>query len=420
MPKPEALGPTVVRDESEELPLQPKQRKLKKSKKLQQAETGGVAKAEAEATAIATPPAPSEEEKQQFSETLGKLNANLHHLIVSYDSEATESSSGGESCDEFEGYEPESVKTVPLRKRAKYSWLKNRAGIASRWTWLTAQIADLEYRIRQQTELYRQIRQMKGPLYLGDQQQHIQQLQQPTPVPSINRQSVFRLEAEEGAEGAKKRLLIKGPADPISNPEETVCARTRPVKGIKKRCVMTTAGFYRVSARAAKESTVSCGCLRPTLTCAICYGRSNHSLVPDPAFHDRAKTLALLDHSYHQVLSRQSTDISTEVVLSQKLKNRSWMMEGGASAAAVNNDQALGLHHHANLSGSNTPGLAKSAILFWFWFLDSMLPSLDSTKASSFYTYRRKKLKLKDIPGHCTETQDKPQYHTFFLRNGIF
>jgi len=312
---------------------QPK-RKIKKSKKLLLAEAAAAEAAAAAKAEAAIPPAPSEENKQQFNETLGKLNVNLRHLIQSYDSEATESSSGGESCDEFEGFDPESVKTVPLRKRAKYSWLKNRAGIASRWTWLTAQIADLEYRIRQQTELYRQIRSMKGPLFLGEPPRSAT----PAAVPTANRQSVFTLTAagaatdEGGGSGGSggTRLVVKGPADPVPEPEEAVCARTRPVKSIKKRCVMTTAGFYRVSARAAKESNVSCGCLRPHFTCAICYGRSNHALAPDPVFHDRAKTMALLDHSYHQVLSRPSTDVPVEVVLSKKLKNRSWMLEGGA------------------------------------------------------------------------------------------
>ena len=33
-----------------------------------------------------------------------------------------------------------------------------RAAIISHWNWLQAHISDLEYRIRQQTDIYRQIR----------------------------------------------------------------------------------------------------------------------------------------------------------------------------------------------------------------------------------------------------------------------
>ena len=46
-----------------------------------------------------------------------------------------------------------------------------RAAIASRWTWLQAQVSDLEYRIRQQNDIYRQIRATKGAVVLGEQVQ---------------------------------------------------------------------------------------------------------------------------------------------------------------------------------------------------------------------------------------------------------
>lgn len=39
-------------------------------------------------------------------------------------------------------------------RRAAYRWARDRAKIASRWSWLLAQISDLEYRIRQHHELH--------------------------------------------------------------------------------------------------------------------------------------------------------------------------------------------------------------------------------------------------------------------------
>ncbi|CAI5789299.1 Hypothetical predicted protein [Podarcis lilfordi] len=45
-----------------------------------------------------------------------------------------------------------------------------RAAIICRWTWLQAQVSDLEYRIRQQTDVYKQLRANKGPVVLGDLQ----------------------------------------------------------------------------------------------------------------------------------------------------------------------------------------------------------------------------------------------------------
>ena len=43
----------------------------------------------------------------------------------------------------------------------------DRAAIISRWTWLQAQVSDLEYRIRQQKEIYKTIRTSKGVVTLG-------------------------------------------------------------------------------------------------------------------------------------------------------------------------------------------------------------------------------------------------------------
>ena len=54
------------------------------------------------------------------------------------------------------------------RRRAEWKWATDRSAVASRWTWLQAQVSDLEYRIRQQSDIYRQIRAAKGAVVLGD------------------------------------------------------------------------------------------------------------------------------------------------------------------------------------------------------------------------------------------------------------
>ncbi|XP_061410557.1 KAT8 regulatory NSL complex subunit 1-like protein isoform X1 [Lethenteron reissneri] len=65
--------------------------------------------------------------------------------------------------------QPEQPRSA-LRRSTAWLWARERAMVASRWTWLTAQVSDLEYRIRQHNELYRQIRIGKGPVVLGDLQ----------------------------------------------------------------------------------------------------------------------------------------------------------------------------------------------------------------------------------------------------------
>ena len=53
-------------------------------------------------------------------------------------------------------------------KRAEWKWAVDRAAIVSRWTWLQAQVSDLEYRIRQQSEIHKTIRASKGGVTLGE------------------------------------------------------------------------------------------------------------------------------------------------------------------------------------------------------------------------------------------------------------
>ena len=327
-------------------------------------------------------------ESENINDGLNHLEANLRHLIHSYDSEATESSSGGESCDEFDGYLDTSyqhnqrdresklyqrlksqqscqssvqslskpkVSNVqsppPIKHRAKWAWLSNRAIIGSKWTWLTAQISDLEYRIRQQNDLVRQIRALKGPVTLGDpvvtsppgdsnEKHTISEDMEEKEKQNRILKDLYR-DYTELFDSNGRKIIIREPIAPSDNAEDTIkkttndssqlsamlggSCRTRPLKQLRRRCILPTKGLYRTSARAAKESTVRCECIHPLYSCAICFGRSNHTQAPDPVFQDRARTISLLDHSYHQVLSNSKSDVPLGLLIMQKLKNRSWM-----------------------------------------------------------------------------------------------
>ncbi|XP_053872793.1 KAT8 regulatory NSL complex subunit 1-like isoform X2 [Malaclemys terrapin pileata] len=105
--------------------------------------------------------------------------ARLRAAQGACDSDATESSSssGGSSCGsggETDSESPEEERPVPTpaaHHRAECQWAMERAAIICQWTWLQAQISDLEYRIRQQTDIYKQLRANKGPVVLGGDQQ---------------------------------------------------------------------------------------------------------------------------------------------------------------------------------------------------------------------------------------------------------
>lgn len=101
---------------------------------------------------------------------ISSSDSKLRFSENAFDSDVTESSSGGESDIEEESKTKAETKQylAPLRQCSEWRWAIERASIVSRWNWLQAHVSDLEYRIRQQTDIYRQIRANKGSIVLGD------------------------------------------------------------------------------------------------------------------------------------------------------------------------------------------------------------------------------------------------------------
>ncbi|XP_072711036.1 KAT8 regulatory NSL complex subunit 1-like isoform X3 [Ciconia boyciana] len=94
--------------------------------------------------------------------------ARLRATQGACDSDATGSSSGSGEESEADGPGPRRPAAAsPERRHAECQWAMERAAIICRWTWLQAQISDLEYRIRQQTDIYKRLRAAKGPVVLG-------------------------------------------------------------------------------------------------------------------------------------------------------------------------------------------------------------------------------------------------------------
>uniref|UniRef100_UPI00358F8C8F KAT8 regulatory NSL complex subunit 1-like isoform X2 n=1 Tax=Myxine glutinosa TaxID=7769 RepID=UPI00358F8C8F len=105
---------------------------------------------------------------EELSHMSRRLQANVRHVERDVDSDATESSSGGETDVEDDmsvEYYMEGRRSS-RQQSATWRWAEERASIASRWTWLQAQVSDLEYKIRQHNELYRQLRNNKGAVQL--------------------------------------------------------------------------------------------------------------------------------------------------------------------------------------------------------------------------------------------------------------
>ncbi|XP_042305257.1 KAT8 regulatory NSL complex subunit 1-like protein isoform X2 [Sceloporus undulatus] len=86
----------------------------------------------------------------------------LSEMEESLDSEATCSSSSEDDDDQV------SRKVMTVNYRSDWKWLIERAKVGCRWTWLQAQISELEYKIQQLTDLHRQIRATKGMVALEE------------------------------------------------------------------------------------------------------------------------------------------------------------------------------------------------------------------------------------------------------------
>lgn len=133
-------------------------------------------------------------------------------------------------------------------KRAAWRWARDRAAVASRWSWLLAQISDLEYRIRQHNELYNQIRRSKGLVTFEDSV---------NPTQTSTKQSVNGFRGI--LPGNTKPLDVDIPPNGAIDPGTlNGSSRTRPFQrnGFRKRKLLQTVNLHTISKKAARPRYV--------------------------------------------------------------------------------------------------------------------------------------------------------------------
>ncbi|XP_034233597.1 KAT8 regulatory NSL complex subunit 1 isoform X1 [Thrips palmi] len=246
--------------------------------------------------------------RAEVEKVAGQLHTQFRMVENAMDSDVTASSSGGESCDEMVSYNNPHQQPLPIMKRAAWRWAQERAGVASRWTWLQAQISDLEYRIRQHTEIHRQIRLNKGEVKLGE-------------APSQDTSQTPNGFHTNPVEGVKEPPECMG---------ATGTCRTRPFINTKfrKRRLLNTAGLHLVSKKAARPSNIRCGCRLPLACCALCTGRSDPTYPREqPEQLTVQERIALLDPAYHPVLSFPSADVPQSIHLEALMRTPEWQQK---------------------------------------------------------------------------------------------
>ncbi|NXS99143.1 KANL1 protein, partial [Jacana jacana] len=331
--------------------------------------------------------------------------ANLRSSEQAFDSDVTDSSSGGESDveeEELTKADPEQPH-IPLRRRAEWRWAADRAAIVSRWNWLQAHVSDLEYRIRQQTDIYKQIRANKGLIVLGEAS---------PPDPAVDDVS-HPVSAEVKLEPGADRLSVSGsqplenlgisaantpeshPAKPCGAPRPVngvintlqpglaehaqgdsqeaeellhkkqrlnmvsssldgtcVAARTRPVLGCKKRRLVRPSSIMPLSKKVHRNSLARCSCdVNPS--CALCGTRTSTTLEIqyDAPLLER---LSQLDSCIHPVLSFPD-DVPTSLHFQSMLKSQ-WQNK---PYEKIKPPKKLSLKHRAPLPTSSLSDPAR-------------------------------------------------------------
>lgn len=205
-------------------------------------------------------------------------------------------------------------------QRAAWRWARDRAAVAARWSWLQAQVSDLEYRIRQHTDVYRQLRAAKGPVQFAP------------PNGLTTNASTSPSKADQICDDAAE------PTEACSS-----SSRTRPLvntsggggggtsgsggNGFRHRRLIKasqiTAGSGRKPSR--HSSTVRCCCVMSRIytPCVLCNGKNNYLLPVDPDGMTLRERIGLTDRGFHPVLSLPQ-DIPLSAHVDSLLKSGDW------------------------------------------------------------------------------------------------
>lgn len=91
----------------------------------------------------------------------------------------------------------------------------------------------------------------------------------------------------------------------VQNHVEYQCARTRPLANVfRKRKLVQMGGLHAVSKKAARPSTLRCGCTYPWTPCAVCTGRTDPTHPRDLSeCMSKRERIALLDPGFHPAIS---------------------------------------------------------------------------------------------------------------------
>ncbi|XP_046499587.1 KAT8 regulatory NSL complex subunit 1-like protein isoform X5 [Equus quagga] len=242
----------------------------------------------------------------------------LSHVEEGLDSDATDSSSD----DDLDEYTIR--KNVAVNCSTEWKWLVDRARVGSRWTWLQAQISELEYKIQQLTDVHRQIRASKSAQLTEIINSLIAPLNlSPTSSPlsskscnhkcmangvsrsasenldELSSSSSWLLNQKHSKKRRKDRTRLKAPSLTVMS----TAARTRPLQSFHKRKLyrLSSTFYWTPQTLPSKETflnTTQMPCLHSASTWSSCGHNSKSQILKEH--------VSELDSSFHSVLSLPS------------------------------------------------------------------------------------------------------------------
>ncbi|XP_047464865.1 KAT8 regulatory NSL complex subunit 1-like isoform X2 [Mugil cephalus] len=271
-------------------------------------------------------------------------SANLHSVESAFDSDVTESSSGGDSDLEEEELSRVDIEQrhVKIWKRAESRYTVERAAIISHWNWLQAHISDLEYRIRQQTDIYRQIRASKGSVDLGGiapnallsggtevkpelvntQDIGSERLEHTGPAHVTSTEpGPWKGQNGQPVNGVLSRMAESADSkhqQPSAYDSTCVAARTRPLVSCRRRRLIQPSTVPNLNGKAQRSSCVQCNC-RVNPSCVMCGGWPTPR--EDALEQPTLERLSRLDLGVHPILSFPD-DVCIGLRLQQVMKSQ--------------------------------------------------------------------------------------------------
>ncbi|CAG03021.1 unnamed protein product [Tetraodon nigroviridis] len=234
----------------------------------------------------------------------------------------------------------EQAETLNRWKRAESRYTVERAAIISHWNWLQAHISDLEYRIRQQTDIYRQIRASKGSVELGglppslsasgtdvksdvNTQDLASEPTEHTGPAHITNTDVGPLKGQnvQPVNGVISRMAESADMkhqQPAAHDSTCVAARTRPLLSCRRRRLIQPNTVTNLNGKAQRGGAV-CAC-RVNSSCVMCSGRPTPREEPQYEL-PTLERLSKLDLGVHPILSFPD-DVCVGLRLQQVMKSQ--------------------------------------------------------------------------------------------------